>query len=306
MIIWHVLATSPFLQASLTNIDPFCWQVLVKYGTNTKLTNICWQTSTSVPWRCISSRRAADIKALGLYRGHGRTFAKSLARGMARGAAGVPATGWAEAAGTWRWGKAGALPKGCRNYWNPSLHSSRTSYHAYNYTHTVTYNIYICNIQQNYVCVCVRVGTYFCDWDCASLDISRWRKPSVPSTLPRFSIPKAPMKRAEWGLERLEGLVLLSVERFSWTCDSVCVCDADYISVDVQIPKSSAGQDSLNPNWQCSQSWRSNQIQAFSSNNWTHPHHHERTNKTWDPSEKRWCVLFAVTHSTLQTNIEKY
>mmetsp|Transcript_32360 Transcript_32360/g.52143 ORF Transcript_32360/g.52143 Transcript_32360/m.52143 type:complete len:88 (+) Transcript_32360:157-420(+) len=37
--------------------------------------------------------QAADIKALGLYRGHGRTFAKSLARGMARGAAGVPATG---------------------------------------------------------------------------------------------------------------------------------------------------------------------------------------------------------------------
>ena len=108
---------------------------LSKHHVTSPLAQLCFLI-ISPPWR------AAGIKALSLRRGHGRTFAKSLAHGMAGGAAGVSAAGCAEAAGTWhQWeGKAWALRKTCRNYWSPSwnIRSSICIYiriYIYNYTY---------------------------------------------------------------------------------------------------------------------------------------------------------------------------
>ena len=280
---WHVLATSPFFAGKstqywfilLANASEICYKrVINSYLSKHHVTSVPWHSCISPPWR------AAGIKALSLRRGHGRTFAKSLAHGMAGGAAGVPAAGCAEAAGTWhQWeGKAWALRKTCRNYWSPSwnIHSST----VYVFILIYIYIIYICVCAILYriicVCMCVCAGLFYIVW--LGLCNSWWRKASrqswwaafdrvtFPSTPlpPRFSSPKAPMKRAEWGLE---GLVLLSVERFSWTCGNVVTpCNFShywgYISVDVQISKLMLDKIPPKPNWQRSQSWRSNQIQA--------------------------------------------
>ena len=157
---WHVLATSPFFAGKstqywfmlLANASEICYKrVINTYLSKHHVTSVPWHSCISPPWR------AAGIKALSLRRGHGRTFAKSLAHGMAGGAAGVPAAGCAEAAGTWhQWeGKAWALRKTCRNYWSPSwnIHSST----VYVFILIYIYYMCVCNIVQNYMCVYVCV-----------------------------------------------------------------------------------------------------------------------------------------------------